>query len=441
MITIASELLTELRIAVICESIRPLELDADLPGRSLYGLELGRHLARLGVEVDLFVRRIAPDDDRITEIEPGFRLVTVAAGPAGPRQRRTLWMVAPQVRDQVLRFMLAEGIRYHLVHAASWIAGAAAAEIAQRGELPYTHLLQAPKLSKEHHLDDENASPPQRVQYELDFTRQAAALIARTGYERAHIVEAYRADPRRVAVIPWGVDLELFKPGDRAQARRQLGLDQTGSILLHVGRPLARTGVHDLLRALALLEDLPGGPPQLLLVGGDTREPDASHNHEIGELWQLAAELGVADRVRFVGRRARHELPAYYAAADVVTSVPWHEPYGQQVREALACARPVVGTDTGGIADVLAGERMGALVTPEDPRELAAKLRRLLRSPGLRGRLGRVGRAYAERELGWPRVAESTGELFARVAGADAAPSPPPRSVPTVSRSLDSPPA
>jgi D-inositol-3-phosphate glycosyltransferase len=440
-ITIASEVVTELNVALICESIRPLELDADLPGRSVYALQLGRHLARLGVGVDIFVRRIAPDDARITEVEPGLRLVTVAAGPAGPRQRRTLWMIAPQVRDQVLRFMLAEGVRYDVVHATSWIAGVAAAEVAQRSDLPYTQLLQAPKLSKEHHLDDENASPPQRVQFELDFTRQAAALIARTPYERAHVVEAYRADPRRVAIIPWGVDLELFKPGDRAHARRQLGLDQTGSILLHVGRPLARTGVHDLLRAVALLEDLPGGPPQLLLVGGDTREPDAVTNKEVGDLWQLAAELGVTEHVRFVGRRARHELPAYYAAADVVTAVPWHEPYGQQVREALACARPVVGSDVGGIADVLVGEQMGALVSPEDPRDLAAKLRRLLRSPGLRGRLGRAGRAYAEEQLGWPRVAEATREVFARTARVTAGPAPLPRPTPTGARTLDAPPA
>jgi len=439
-ITIPSEVVTELRVAIVSESIRPLELEADLPGRSVYALELARHLARLGCEVDLFVRRIAPGDEKITDIEPNLRLITMAAGPPGPRQRRTLWMIAPQLRDQILRFMLAEGIRYDLIHATTWIAGVAAAEVARRTELPYTQLLQAPDLSKEHHLDDENASPPQRVQYEHDFTRQAAGVIARCPHERAHLVEAYRADPQRVAIIPWGVDLELFRPGDRAQARRYLGLDQTGSILLHVGRPLARTGVHDLLRALALLEDQPGGPPQLLLVGGDTREPDAAHNKEVGDLWQLAAELGVTERVRFVGRRARQELPAYYAAADVVTSVPWHEPYGQQVREALACARPVVGTDVGGIADVLAGEQMGTLVAPEDPRELAAKLRRLLRSPGLRSRLGRAGRQYAEAELGWERVAASTAELFTRVAGVGPAPAPQPRSV-TTSRRLDAPPA
>jgi D-inositol-3-phosphate glycosyltransferase len=440
-ITIASELVTELRVALVCESIRPLELRADLPGRSLYALELGRQLARLGAEVDLFVRRIAPDDQKVTEVEPGFRLITVAAGPAGPRLRRTLWMIAPQIRDQVLRLMLAEGTRYHVVHAASWIAGVAASEVARRTELPYTQLLQSPNLSKGHHLDDENASPAQRVQFELEFTRQAAALIARTPSERAHLVAAYGADPRRVAVIPWGVDLELFKPGDRAQARRRLGLEQTGSVLLHVGRPLARAGVHDLMRALALLEDLPGGPPLLLLVGGDTREPDPAASREIGELWQLAAELGVADHVRFVGRRSRKELPDYYAAADVVTAVPWHEPYGQQVREALASGRPVAGSDVGGIGDVLTGEQAGVLVSPEDPRELASKLRRLLRSPGLRSRLGRAGRAYAERELGWPVVAASTRDLFLSVAATGGVPILPARDLALGPRPLDSPPA
>lgn len=406
-----------MRVALISEQIRPLELAADLPGRELYALELGRNLARLGCEVDLFVRRLHADDARITEVEPRFRLITLAAGPNGPRQRRTLWMIAPQMRDQVLRFMLSEGARYDVVHATSWIAGVAAIEVAKRAELRYTQLIQAPKLTKEHHLDDPQASPPQRVQYEVEFARDADAVITRTPSERETIVEAYGADPRRVAVIPWGVDLDLFRPGDRAHARRRLGLDQTGSIVLHVGRPEPRGGVPDLLRALALIEDLPGGPPTLLLVGGDTREPDPAQNGVVGELWQLAVELGVAERVRFVGRRSRAELPTYYAAADVVACIPPHEPYGQQVREALACARPVIGSAVGGIADVLQGEGAGTLVAPEDLRELAARLRRLLRSPGLRSRMGRAGRAHAERELAWRRVAESTRDLFMSVTG------------------------
>lgn len=446
-ITIASELVIDAdrnggapRLAVVSEQIRPVELGADLPGREVYALELSRHLARLGRPVDLFVRRLQADDARVTEVEQGLRLVTVPAGPAGPRLRRTLWMIAPQMRDQILRFVLAEGIRYDLVHAATWTAGVAAAEVAARTGASFTQLLQAADESKEHHVDDPQSSPPQRVQFEQDLARTAEAIIARTASEREHIVRAYGADPSRVEVIPWGVELSRFQPLDRAQARRRLGLDPTGSIVLQVGRPLARRGVHDLLRALALLEDLPGGAPLLLLVGGDTRKPNPAEAPELGELWQLAAELGVAERVRFIGRRARAELPDFYAAADVVTCVPWHEPYGQQLREAIACARPVVGTAVGGIADAIGDEQAGLLVAVEDPRDLATKLRRLLRSPGLRARMGRSGRLKAERELGWDQVARRTLELFDRVAGLP----PGPRSaarLPAASRSrLERPP-
>ena len=424
MITIASELLIgpdsaadRLRVAVLSEHIRPVELDADLPARELYALQLSRHLARLGVPTDLFVRRLSPDDERITEVEPGFRLVTVPAGPAAPRARRTLWMIAPQVRDQVLRFMVAEGIRYDVLHAATWVAGAAAMDAAERAGIHYTQLMQAANPAKEHRLDDPAASPPQRVQYEQEFCRAAATLIARTPSERQAIIEAYRPDPARVAVVPWGVDLERFRPLDRAAARRRLRLDPSGPVILHAGRPLARSGVHDLLRALALIEDLPGPAPLLLVAGGDTRDPDPRQSRELGELWQLAAELGIADRVRFVGRRARRELPLYYAAADVVACVPWGEPYGAVAREALACGRPVVATAVGGLADLLETQEAGLLVPPEDPRALAARLRRLLRSPGLRARLGRAGRAQAERELGWERVAARSLAVFEKAAG------------------------
>jgi glycosyltransferase involved in cell wall biosynthesis len=405
------------RIAVVSEQIRPVELDAELPSREQYALELTIRLARMGAQADLFVRRIDDRDARITVLEPGARLITVPAGAPGPRPRRTLWMVAPQMRDQILRFMVAEGTRYDLVHGATWVAGIAAADVAKRAGLAHTQLIQAPNGAKQHHVDDPHGSPPQRVQFEQDLARDADALIARTPSEREHLVRAYGADPARVVVVPWGLDLERFRPGDRAQARRKLGLEQTGSIVLHAGRPEPRCGLHDLLRALTLLGDLPGGTPQLLVVGGDVREPSTADTPQVGELWQLAAELGVNDRVRFVGRRSRTELPEYYAAADVVAWVPSHEPYGSPVREAMACARPAVGSAVGGIADVLATVQAGALVSPEDPRDLAAKLRRLLRSPGLRARLGRAGRAYAERELGWNEVAARHLELFRRVAG------------------------
>lgn len=429
------------RIAIVSEQIRPVELDADLPAREIYALEVGRALARLGAATDLFVRRIDDTDARLTEVEPGFRLVTVPAGPLGPRPRRTLWMVAPQLRDQILRFMVAEGARYDVVHGASWTAGIAAGDIAKRAGLPHTQLMQAPNAAKQHNLDDPQSSPPQRVRFEQDIAREAQALIARTPSERGHLVRSYGADPGRVSVIPWGLDLHRFQPGDRSQARRRLGLDQTGSILLHVGRPAARCGLHDVLRAMTLLGDLPGGAPLLLVVGGETREPDPGGSRELGELWQLAAELGVTERVRFVGRRSRAELPDYYAAADVFVSVRWDEPYGLPVREALACARPVVGSSVGGVADVLGAAKAGALVSPEDPRQLAAELRRLLRSPGLRARLGRSGRAYAESELGWYEVAARHLDLFGRVAGITEG-APPERRRPAAARTRpDSPPA
>ena len=432
MITIASDLVIQahgdgLRIALISEQIRPVELNADLPARELYALELAKGLARLGCPTDLFVRRLEPGDARITEIEPGCRLVTLPAGPAAPRPRRTLWMVAPQMRDQFLRFMVAEGTRYDLVHATTWIAGVAAMDAAQRSGLPYTQLLQAANAAKEHRLDDPQASPAQRVQFEQDFALGAARLITRTPSERQAIIEAYKPDPAKVSVVPWGVDLGLFRPMDRGAARRKLRLDPSGAVILHVARPLARTGLHDLVRTLTLLGDLPGGAPLLLVVGGDTREPDTAQSPELGELWQLAAELGVADRVRFVGRRGRRELPLYYAAADVIAAVPWAEPFGAAVREAMACGRPVVGSAVGGIADALAGGRSGMLVAPEDPRELASRLRRLLRSPGLRARVGKQGRAAAEAQLGWDQVARATRDLFEQTLGA---PAPPARRAP-----------
>ena len=84
-------------------------------------------------------------------------------------------------------------------------------------------------------------------------------------------------------------------------------------------------------------------------------------------LHALAAELGVLDQVRFVGRRQPDELHLWYAAADVAVTTPWYEPFGLTPLEAMACGTPVIGSRVGGIAFTIADGETGFLVPPRDP--------------------------------------------------------------------------
>ena len=114
------------------------------------------------------------------------------------------------------------------------------------------------------------------------------------------------------------------------------------------------------------------------------------------ELEELAAELGVADRVEF-GRRPRAELPAAYAAADVALfPVRWAEPWGLVPLEAMAVGRPVVATGTGGSGEYLEHERNCLRFAPGDHRALADAVQRLAGDRALRSRLRDEGTHTAD---------------------------------------------
>jgi glycosyltransferase involved in cell wall biosynthesis len=151
---------------------------------------------------------------------------------------------------------------------------------------------------------------------------------------------------------------------------------------------------------------------RLLLVGGETREPDPARTPEIGELQRLATELGIADRVRFAGKQQPDVLRYFYSAGDVAVTTPHYEPFGLTPLEAMACGRPVIGSAVGGITYTIADGETGFLVPPRDPEALAACLQRLLAQPELRARMGRAARARVERDFTWPTVATRTAALY-----------------------------
>jgi glycosyltransferase involved in cell wall biosynthesis len=151
---------------------------------------------------------------------------------------------------------------------------------------------------------------------------------------------------------------------------------------------------------------------RLLVVGGETEMPDPAATPELGVLQQLAAELGITDRVQFVGRRQPNVLCDYYSAGDVAVTTPWYEPFGLTPLEGMACGRPVVGAAVGGIPFTVADGMTGYCVPPRDPEALAARLETLLTRPDLRARMGRAARARVEREFTWATSALRTAALY-----------------------------
>src|SRR5690606_5086000 len=131
---------------------------------------------------------------------------------------------------------------------------------------------------------------------------------------------------------------------------------------------------------------------------------------------QLAETSQVADIVHFLGRRERHELSKYYSAADVFVTTPWYEPFGITPVEAMACARPVIGSDVGGIRYTVQPGKTGFLVPPRDPVALADRLAALAANPSLAWRMGNAGLRRARSQFTWSQVAQKLARVYEDIA-------------------------
>ena len=205
--------------------------------------------------------------------------------------------------------------------------------------------------------------------------------------------------PGRIHVVPLGADPVRFRPGiATGPIRERYGLDP-GRWLLTVAKLSPFKGVDVALRALATLRDR--YPAVRYAVAGTGEQQ--------GELEQLARDLGLADRVRFLNNVADDDLPALYNLAEVYVGVSRQsgldvEGFGLALLEASACGIPVVAGRSGGIPDAVRDGETGLLVDSEDPPAVAGAIAELLDSEARARALGLGGRAAVESRYNWDRV-------------------------------------
>ena len=233
----------------------------------------------------------------------------------------------------------------------------------------------------------------------------ASVVVTNSEWTRAQTLELLtrldipvRAD--QVFAVPLGADLDRFRNGlDTAAVRAKYGLNG-GRWMLTVGRLVEHKGQDQGLRALALLRE---SEPQL-------RYAVAGSGAYGAKLCALAEELGVVDRVKFIGHVADDDLPALYNVAELYlgasrVAVNHVEGFGISLVEAAATSLPVVAGREGGMPEAVVDGETGLLADPYDPAALAAAIQRILRSPELAAQLGAEGRRVAERSYSWQRVA------------------------------------
>lgn len=254
--------------------------------------------------------------------------------------------------------------------------------------------------------------------------RQADLLTANSAELREAVLkigaaggsdEALRA---KFDLILYGTDPNALKPDATgvAELRAKLNLpDPPPLLLLCVGRMVPKKGFDVLIRALAEPALRECNVTALMIGEGDDKAA-----------WQqLAADLGVAERIRWLGNVPKTEIGTYYNLADVLLNPSVNRPadgLNVCVLDAMSCAKPVIGSNVAGNPLAIIDGETG-LITPEgDAAALAAAIRQLAEAPALRQQLGRAARLRVEQEIGWPPLARRYIRHFERILGKQANP-------------------
>jgi glycosyltransferase involved in cell wall biosynthesis len=206
----------------------------------------------------------------------------------------------------------------------------------------------------------------------------------------------------RFTVIRNGVQPIAGVTAEAIAARAQ----RTPPVITCVARFVPRKQHDVLLRALAALRDR-GLDAELRLIG---------HGPTETAIRALAIDLGVADRVRFEGRRSQQEVVAYLLETDVFVLCSLWEGMPGSVLEAMAAGIPVVATRVSGTDETVVDGETGLLVAPGDADALAGALQQVLQDPAARVRMGRAGLERVQRDFGFDRLVQEKNALFTRIA-------------------------
>lgn len=396
-----------MRIALVSEHANPMAAlgGADAGGQNVHVACLAAGMADLGHEVTVYTRRDSADTAARTRMGRRVVVEQIDAGPACAVPKDDLLPHMPVfARELAARWKTR---RPDVVHAHFWMSGLASLEAAEPLGVPVVQTYHALGVVKRRYQGAADTSPASRIETEREIGRTCARIVATCSDELFELVRL-GVDRRHISVIPCGVDLERFTPHGPVAPRGRRHR------LLAIGRLVPRKGFDTAIRALA---GLPGS--ELVIAGG----PPAARlrdEPEARRLRRIAAECGVADRVKLLGAVPRGEVPALLRSAQVVLCTPWYEPFGIVPLEAMASGVPVVASAVGGLTDTVLDGVTGVLVPPQDPDALADALLPLVKDRELRRQLGFNGLLRARARYGWPRVAHRTAEVYGRLVAARA---------------------
>tara|TARA_B100000676_G_C18040311_1_gene824482 strand:+ start:766 stop:1956 length:1191 start_codon:yes stop_codon:yes gene_type:complete len=371
----------------------------DAGGMNIYIREVVEKLINSNVEVDVFTR----DHNRKNEIEGHFTNVNVNYIKAGESyiDKVGIFDHIDQFVEGVNEFKKLKNIKYDLIFAHYWLSGVASLKLKKIWNIPVITTFHTMQEIKQEAFPF-NIDDPQRETQEKLVSQESDALVVWSKHEKNFIASNYKVDPKKIYIIPPGVDLELFKPIDQKEAREEINIQDDLKVILFVGRLERLKGLDTLLEALSMIDQ---EKINLLVVGG------LYNISEVTRLKKLCNEFNLLEKVHFIGSINRTDLKYYYNSSDICVLPSYYESFGLSALEAAACGVPVVASKKGGLSSIVIDKKTGYLLQWRCPGPFVEKLEILLQSKDLRKSMGKNARQHAEK-LNWDESINSLKHLF-----------------------------
>jgi len=382
----------------------------DVGGMNLYILALSHEMNKLGVEVDIFARRHDPDEPEIININERTRLIHIPAGAAKDIAKTEIYDCLPEFQANLQAFMARDRAHYDVIRSHYWTSGLVAEKLKSQLQIPHVitfHTLGAVKNRASGTAEE----PELRIQAEKEIVEHADCIVTSTEEGKNNLIHLYGGQPQKIRVIPAGVDLDLFHPADREEARRELALEEYRRVLLFAGRLQSFKGLDLLLHAMTYLPN--HGTTRLLVVGGNAGKKD-----EMVKMNSLVNDLGIGSMVGFVGPVEHDRMPTFYNAADICVVPSYHESFGMVAVEALASGTPVLASRVGGLATIVRDGETGYLFDERSPEVLATYLCLLMSENEIRKSMAQSARQSVEK-YNWSATANSLFRLYRELTAAD----------------------
>jgi len=220
----------------------------------------------------------------------------------------------------------------------------------------------------------------------LKYSLWKADKILSTSYVMAQETNNYTS--KQVEVLPFGIDLNIFKPMNGESV-----FCKNDTVIGTVKNLEEKYGIQHLITAFRIVkENHPKWPLKLLIVGGGSQE---------GALKRLVADMRIEHDTIFTGQVKYDEVPKYQNMLSISVTVSNSESFGVAVIEASACEKPVVVSDVGGLPEVVEDGKTGFIVPPGKPQKIAAAIEKLMSDRELMGKMGKAGRHRVQSLYDW----------------------------------------